>query len=137
MSELALTVEQMNGRLRKSPFNNWLGLEVTAADADVIVFRVPWRPEFTGSPDTGFAHGGILASIIDAVASFAISSRLGRFSSTIDMRVDYHYGMAPGELRAEGRVVKLGRTISVADARLFDEKGVLVSSGRAVYMTAA
>jgi len=42
----------------------------------------------------------------------------------------------PGDLVARGKVVKFGSSISVAEASIFDEAGVLLASGRGVYSTA-
>jgi len=55
---------------------------------------------------------------------------------TIDLRVDYHRAAMPGDLVARGKVVKFGSSISVAEASIFDEAGVLLASGRGVYSTA-
>lgn len=50
------------------------------------------------------------------------------------MRVDYH-AAARGNLRVIGTVLKAGRRISSAEAKVFDESGKLVASGRGVYQT--
>jgi uncharacterized protein (TIGR00369 family) len=42
----------------------------------------------------------------------------------------------PGDLIARGKIVKLGRQFSVAEASIFDEKGTLLASGRGTYLTA-
>jgi uncharacterized protein (TIGR00369 family) len=52
------------------------------------------------------------------------------------MRVDFHRPALPGRLLTTGRVVKLGRTLGVAEAWVTDNSGKLLTSGRATFLTA-
>ena len=52
---------------------------------------------------------------------------------TVDLRVDYHRPALQGERTVEGRVIKLGRTFSTAEAYVYDSEGALLASGRGVY----
>jgi uncharacterized protein (TIGR00369 family) len=49
------------------------------------------------------------------------------------MRVDYLRPAKPGVLRTRGHVVKLGKTLAVAEATVHDESGTAVATGRAVF----
>ena len=51
-----------------------------------------------------------------------------------DMRVDFHRPATSGPLRAIGRVVKLGKQLSVAETRIEDTEGRLLASGRGAYV---
>ncbi|MNC80696.1 hypothetical protein D3C75_1335910 [compost metagenome] len=55
---------------------------------------------------------------------------------TVDLRVDYHRPAIQGDLTIRGKVVKAGKQLSVAEARIEDAQGVLLASGRGVYLTA-
>jgi len=88
------------------------------------------------NPQARYTHGGILATLVDVAADFALVKHTGRGVPTIDMRVDYHAPAMPGDLIARGKIVKLGRQFSVAEASIFDEKGTLLASGRGTYFTA-
>jgi uncharacterized protein (TIGR00369 family) len=52
---------------------------------------------------------------------------------TIDLRIDWLRPARRGDLVATGRVVKIGRTISVADVEVRNEQGELVAVGRGAY----
>jgi uncharacterized protein (TIGR00369 family) len=41
----------------------------------------------------------------------------------------------PGDLTVRGKIVKLGRQFSVAEASVFDANGTLLASGRGTYLT--
>lgn len=129
-----LSFEELAEKVRKSPFHQWLGVQLVEMAADSITIEMPWREEFVSGVAQRNAHGGVLASLVDLTADFAIAARIGRGAPTIDLRVDFHRPALPGTIRATGRVIRLGRTITTAEAHLHDAEGRLVASGRAAYL---
>jgi uncharacterized protein (TIGR00369 family) len=132
----AMTPEQAQQLLTRAPYHQWLGITVQAVQADGIELKAKWREEWVVNPDRRYTHGGILASLVDIAADWAMVTRTGRGVPTIDMRVDYHAAAMPGDLIARGRIIKWGNTFSVAEAQVFDEGGKLLASGRGTYLTA-
>ena len=126
---------QIEAMLKQSPFITFLGLTVTALDADKqeVVMRSPMRPEFEREPGTKQWHGGPIASIIDTVGDYALVMFVGRGLPTINFRVDYFRPAIDTALISTGRVRRLGRTVGVADVDVHDEKGALIAIGRATY----
>lgn len=137
MSETSIpTKEDIQARLTRGPYHQWLGIEVLSVSEGEIELRARWREEWVVNPDKRYTHGGILAALVDLTADWALVSYTGRGVPTIDLRVDYHRAAAPGDLTAKGKVVKFGSQISVAEAQVFDADGKLVASGRGAYSTA-
>jgi uncharacterized protein (TIGR00369 family) len=137
MSDAAnLTFEQVQALVTRAPFHQWLGLKVLAVHDDGIEIKATWREEWVVNVDRRFTHGGILATLIDLGADWAMVRKLGRGVPTIDMRVDYHAIALPGDLTVKGQVVRMGSQLSVAEARIFDAQGKLIASGRGTYYTA-
>lgn len=136
MSEQPVTLEELQRRITRGPYHQWLGLQVVALGEDTIEVKATWREEWMANPDRRHTHGGILAALIDLAADWALTSRLGRAVPTIDMRVDYHRAARPGDLIAKGRVLKFGSLCSVCEAQVFDPEGTLLASGRGTYFTA-
>ena len=134
---LAVDFDTLAAMVEGCPFHLWLGVRLKALDASGLEIELPWREEFSSDPDTPYAHGGVLASLIDLAADYAVAARLGRGVPTIDLHVDYHRPAFPGAVVARASVVKLGGTVGVAEARILDEKGNLVASGRALFLTRA
>jgi uncharacterized protein (TIGR00369 family) len=130
-----LDQEQIGAMMKQSPFITFLGLTVTALDADKqeLVMRSPMRPEFEREPGTKQWHGGPIASIIDTVGDYALVMFVGRGLPTINFRVDYFRPAIDTALISTGRVRRLGRTVGVADVDVHDEKGALIAIGRATY----
>jgi uncharacterized protein (TIGR00369 family) len=133
MSDL-IPIQQLRERLSQTAFAAWLGLVLESSEQPGVVFRMARRPEILGSPSTGALHGGVVASLIDTAASYAVMARTGRSLATVDMRVDYHQPAICEEYRIEGSIVRVGRKIATADARMFDSQGALLASGRALLM---
>jgi uncharacterized protein (TIGR00369 family) len=128
-----LDFETLAAMVKDCPFHEWLGVELVSLDATGIAIRMPWRAD----PDRGYAHGGVLASLIDLAADYAVAAQLGRGVATVDMRVDYHRAAMPGPLLARAAVIKVGGTLATAEARVLDEHDELVASGRALFFTRA
>ncbi|BAF86028.1 PaaI family thioesterase [Azorhizobium caulinodans] len=126
---------ELDARIRRAPYHQWLGLSVVEAGDGEIVVEVPWREEFVVNPDIGYTHGGILATLVDLVADWAIATKLGRPFPTVDLRVDYHRPAMKGVLRVRGKVIRIGSSFSTSEAYVEDESGKLLASGRGTYAT--
>lgn len=83
-------------------------------------------------------HGGVISMLADTAGGMTVWTTLDNPSarvSTIDLRVDY---LRPGKLErliAEGTVVRVGRSVGVADIRLFHpgSEDETVATGKGVY----
>jgi uncharacterized protein (TIGR00369 family) len=117
-----------------APFHQWLGLEIAALTENALTLEMPWRDEIVSNPMIGSAHGGILSALIDLTGLYTINALGGSARATADMRVDFHRPATSGPLRAIGRVVKLGKQLSVAETRIEDAEGRLLASGRGAYV---
>jgi uncharacterized protein (TIGR00369 family) len=133
----ALDFEALAAMVGNCAFHQWLGVRLKTLDDAGVAIEMPWRVEFESDPIVGYAHGGVLASLIDLAADYAVAARLGRGVPTVDMHVDYHRAAMPGPLLARASVVKLGGTLGTAEARIYDEHDNLIASGRALFMTRA
>lgn len=130
------TAAEIEEKLLKGPFHQWLGLKVISVGDGTIELKATWRPEMVVNAERGYLHGGILATLVDLTADWALVSKTGRGVPTVDLRVDYHRAGMQGDLVCKGKVVKFGSTLSVAEAEILSEDGKLLASGRGVYMTA-
>lgn len=137
MAANVITVEKLQDRLVANKFNAWMGLRILSLDEERIEIGMTWREEMISNPQARITHGGILGALVDVAADFMIAAKMGAPAPTVDMRVDYHKAAAPGDLKAVGRIIRLGGTFSTAEATVFDAEGSLIASGRGVYFTGA
>jgi uncharacterized protein (TIGR00369 family) len=137
MAENVLSVEKLQERLVANPFNAWMGIRVLKLDEECIELNMTWREEMISNPKARVPHGGILGALVDVAADFMIAAKVGAPAPTVDLRVDYHRAATPGDLRAVGRIIRIGGTFSTAEAEIFDGDGKLIASGRGLYYTGA
>jgi uncharacterized protein (TIGR00369 family) len=136
MTDQPLTPERVTQMIRRGPYHQWLGLDVTAVHEDGIELKATWREEWVVNPDRRYTHGGIVAALVDLAADWAMVAKTGRGVPTIDLRVDFHAAAMPGDLVAKGKVVRMGGQFSTSEAQVFDAQGKLLASGRGTYLTA-
>ncbi len=77
-------------------------------------------------------HGGYAATLLDSAMGCAVHSRLkaGQGYTTLELKVAYHKAMTDqsGPVRAEGRVISLGRRAAFAEGKLFNKDGALCAT---------
>src|SRR3984885_7491814 len=96
------------------------------------------RAVFAGTPGEhaynpiGAVHGGYAATLLDSACGCAVHSRLtaSQAFTTLELKVAYHKAVTKesGPLRAEGRVISIGRRAAFAEATLTDASGRLYAS---------
>jgi len=131
----AWSLERFQAMMSRCPFNRWLGLKALSFGEDGVEILLPWREELLSSPEAQSMHGGVLASAIDAAASYAIAMRVGHGIPTVDLRVDYHRIAKPGDYTIRGRVIHFGRTFASGEAQVYDAERTLVASGRGLFFS--
>ncbi|MGF7148005.1 uncharacterized protein (TIGR00369 family) [Sphingomonas zeicaulis] len=96
------------------------------------------RAVFEGTPGTrvynpiGTVHGGYAATLLDSACGCAVHSQLGpdQGYTTLELKVAYHRALSheSGPVRAEGKVLTMGRRTAFAEAKLIDARGRLCAS---------
>jgi uncharacterized protein (TIGR00369 family) len=130
-------LQRLRHELRHPPFHGFLRPEPISVDtaADVVVIRLPFRPEFRRAEDVSDYHGGVIAALIDLAAHAAIAVQVGRMVPTIDLRIDY-LRPAPGvDLIATAKVLRLGKSIGRSDVEIAGEGTPLLAVGRGTFST--
>jgi uncharacterized protein (TIGR00369 family) len=85
----------------------------------------------------GTLHGGVLCDLADAAMGMAYASDLDRGESftTLELKINFMKPVWRAHLRAEGKVVKRGRTVGLVECDVFDDKGSLVARASSTCMT--
>ena len=104
-----------------------IGASLAAVEAGTSEIRLPYREDLT--QQKGFVHGGIIGMIADSAAGYAAYSLMPQSASLVT--VEYKMNIlapARGSLVARGKVIKSGRTLTVARAEVYAEDGTHVAS---------
>ena len=96
------------------------------------------RAVFEGEPGPhaynpiGTVHGGYAASLLDSACGCSVHAALSATQgyTTLELKIAYHKAMTDktGPVRAEGRVISIGRRAAFAEATLKDAAGKLYAS---------
>ncbi len=87
----------------------------------------------------GYVHGGAIASVMDAATFWAVFPRVrdGMGLTTVEIKVNYLAPVQRGKLVVKGRCIKIGKTLALGDATIYDAKGNLLAHGTATMMIVA
>jgi uncharacterized protein (TIGR00369 family) len=122
--------QDMLQTLRKMPlpFADYLGIELTAADADCVEARMPVRKELCTIPD--ILHGGAIMAFADTLGAVATFLNLpqGATTTTIESKTNFLAGVPLGEI-ATGQCtpVHRGRKAMVWQTRILRADGKLAA----------
>ncbi|MBU2549149.1 MAG: PaaI family thioesterase [Proteobacteria bacterium] len=107
-----------------------VSLEYGAATAVIEVGRKHLQPHLN-------VHGGVFSGLIDSAGFWAAFTTApdGADMTTAEMKLSYLAPAAEGHLICEARIIKAGRTISLAEARVENTEGRLLAHGTVTLMT--
>ena len=119
--------EQLKERKNKSPFFDvYNGIFVTKISEGYCEAEVELT-EHSLNP-AGLAHGGLIYTLCDIVSGVAATT-LGKAVLTLSSSMDFLRPGVSGKMKAVGTCVKVGKTVGVYDANVYDEQGRHIARG--------
>ena len=84
----------------------------------------------------GSVHGGVYSSLIDTASYWSVYGEMEEHVgyTTIDLSVNYLSMIQEGKITVEGKSIKIGRSICLAEAIAKDEQGRLLVYGTSKLM---
>jgi len=120
-------------RINRIPIVQTLELEIIRFGDGYCETRVPRRLKYDGVFES--FHGGLLMTIADSTACFAILTRTGPDTrlTTTDMNIRF---LAPclTDVTVKARVIKFGRTLCPVAVDLFDDRSRQVAVAQVNYI---
>ncbi|MBV9556016.1 MAG: PaaI family thioesterase [Pseudolabrys sp.] len=115
------------GKVPQPPICKPMSFHLAEAEKGRVVFEGhPIRDLYN---PIGSVHGGFAATLLDSCTGCAIFTTLtkGETWTTLDLKVNYvrAIGADTGPVRAEGRLIHRGRTISTSEGDIKDRSGKL------------
>ena len=116
------------------PFAKLLGIEVDSVEPGHAVLSMKLRDDLMRN--SGIAHGGAIATLIDSAMAIAIMALLeeNERTVTVDLTIHYLRPISSGTARASARVVRFGRRVITVSAELFDDAGKLAATAISTYL---
>jgi uncharacterized protein (TIGR00369 family) len=117
------------------PVAQLVGFRLISAEGGQAVWELQAGPQHTNP--MGTLHGGVLCDIADAAMGMALGSLLGEGETftTLELKINFLRPFRSGRLRAVGRVVRPGRTISLVECDVLDDQERLVARASCTCMT--
>ncbi|WP_372784743.1 PaaI family thioesterase [Phenylobacterium sp.] len=110
---------------REPGIGKTMGFSIVEIEEGRVVFG--GRPDESVYNPIGTVHGGYAATLLDSAVGCAVHSTLkaGQGYTTLELKVAYHRPMTKdtGPVRAEGKVIQVGRRAAFAEGRITDHQG--------------
>src|SRR2546427_63891 len=115
----------LRGETPVAPVATLIGFKLTAIAPGEATITLATGPQHANP--MGTLHGGILCDIADAAMGLAYASNLaeGESFTTLELKINFLKPVWKARLRAEGRVVKRGKTVGMVECDVMDETGSL------------
>jgi uncharacterized protein (TIGR00369 family) len=117
------------------PLGRTLGFHVVSVERGEVVVEMETTAEHFNP--FGTVHGGVLCTLADTAMGIAHASVVeeGEGSTTLELKINFLRPVREAKLRAVGKLIKEGKTISLLECDVFDEKNRLVARCSSTYMT--
>ena len=105
------------------PVAELIGFELAEVGEGRAIVTLETGPQHTNP--MGTTHGGILCDIADSAMGIAFHSTLspGESFTTVELKINFFRPVWKAQLRAEGKVVRRGKTVGYVECEVSDENG--------------
>ena len=117
------------------PLGDMLGFRVISVQRGEAIVEIETTPNHANP--MGTLHGGVLCAIADSAMGIAHSSTLeaGETTTTLELKINFLRPVWSDRLRAIGKVIKPGKTISLVECDVLDSEDRLVARSSSTCMT--
>jgi uncharacterized protein (TIGR00369 family) len=100
-----------------------LGAELGLVRAGEVHLLAPFDARFT--QQDGFLHAGVVTTLVDSACGYAAFTLMpaGSRVLSVEFKINLLSPARGDRFRAEGRVIKAGRTITVCEGKMFSIQG--------------
>jgi uncharacterized protein (TIGR00369 family) len=137
MSEFRLNpkyTEAISTLVNRSPYFSLISMEIKELEWGTAVLEIDLEEKHL--QPFGYVHGGVIASVMDAAAFWAVFPQVkdGMGLTTVEIKVNYLAPVQKGKLVAKGQCIKMGRTLALGQVFINGSEGNLLAHGTATMM---
>jgi len=131
MSGLEVLTAISDGRIDHPSMAHTLGFRLTEVEEGRAVISGTTGPDYCNP--NGTIHGAWPAALLDSCMGSAVHSMLpaGTGFTIVEVKIDFVRSITvkTGDVRAEGKIVRVGKQIGQADGVLYDKNGTVLAKG--------
>jgi uncharacterized protein (TIGR00369 family) len=129
--------EAISNIVNRSPYFSLLSMKIKELEWGTSVLEVELEEKHL--QPFGYVHGGAIASVMDAATFWAVFPQVkdGMGLTTVEIKVNFLAPVREGRLVVKGRCIKIGKTLALGDATIYDGNGNLLAHGTATMMIVA
>jgi uncharacterized protein (TIGR00369 family) len=119
-----MSIDELHAFLeREFPEIGWMGVQIERVDQRGIAVRLPANPQ--NLRPGGTISGPAMMSLVDLGMYCLLLAQIGPvpLAVTTNLNIDFLRKPPPGDLRAEGELLKLGKRMAVGDFRVYGVGG--------------
>jgi uncharacterized protein (TIGR00369 family) len=126
--------EAISNIVNRSPYFSLLSMKIKELEWGTSVLEVGLEEKHL--QPFGYVHGGAIASVMDAATFWAVFPQVkdGMGLTTVEIKVNFLAPVREGRLVVKGRCIKIGKTLALGDATIYDGNGNLLAHGTATMM---
>jgi len=126
--------EAISNVVNRSPYFSLLSMKIKDLEWGTSVLEVQLEEKHL--QPFGNIHGGVIASVMDAAAFWAVFPQVkdGMGLTTVEIKVNFLAPIQKGKLVVQGRCIKIGRTLALGEAYINSAEGNLLGHGTATMM---
>lgn len=133
MSGLEVLAAISDGRIDHPSMAHTLGFRLTEVGEGLAVIEGSTGPDYCNP--NGTIHGAWPAALLDSCMGSAVHSMLpaGVGFTIVEVKIDFVRSITvkTGHVRAEGKVVRVGKQIGQSDGVIYDDTGRVLAKGSA------
>jgi uncharacterized protein (TIGR00369 family) len=133
MSGLEVLTAISDGRIDHPSMAHTLGFRLTEVGEGLAVIEGSTGPDYCNP--NGTIHGAWPAALLDSCMGSAVHSTLppGVDFTIVEVKIDFVRSITvkTGHVRAEGKVVRVGKQIGQSGGVIYDDKGQVLAKGSA------
>ena len=131
MSGLEVLTAISDGRIEHPSMAHTLGFRITEVDEGFAVIEGTTDPGYCNP--NGTIHGAWPAALLDSCMGSAVHSALppGVGFTIVEVKIDFVRSITvkTGHVRAEGKVVRVGKQIGQSNGVIYDDNGAVLAKG--------
>jgi uncharacterized protein (TIGR00369 family) len=133
MSGLEVLTAISDGRIDHPSMAHTLGFRLTEVDEGFAVIEGTTGREYCNP--NGTIHGAWPAALLDSCMGSAVHSMLPPATgfTIVEVKIDFVRSITvkTGHVRAEGKVVRVGKQVGQSDGIVYDDNGTVLAKGSA------